>query len=69
MRDSAMTGRQTTPRQDPLPPEVGFGELMARMISANRVEKAKRARADSLGRTPPPRETADTRGAPESPAA
>ena len=68
MRDSAMTGRQTTPRQDPLPPEVGFGELMARMISANRVEKAKRARADSLGRTPP-RETADTRGAPESPAA
>ncbi len=68
MRDSAMTGRQTTPRQDPLPPEVGFGELMARMISANRVEKAKRARADSLGRTPP-RETTDTRGAPESPAA
>jgi hypothetical protein len=68
MRDSAMTGRQTTPRQNPLPPEVGFGELMARMISANRVEKAKRARADSLGRTPP-RETTDTRGTPESPAA
>jgi hypothetical protein len=63
-----MTGRQTTPRQDPLPPEVGFGELMSRMISANRVEQAKRARADSLSRTPP-RETADTRGTSESPAA
>ena len=61
-----MTGRQTTPRQEPLPPEVGFGELMTRMISANRVEKAKRAKADSLGRTPP-QETADPRGTPESP--
>jgi len=63
-----MTGRQTTPRQDPLPPEVGFGELMTRMISANRVEKAKRARADSLSRTHP-MESADTRGTPESPVA
>jgi hypothetical protein len=63
-----MTGRQTTPRQDPLPPEIGFGELMTRMISANRVEKAKRARADSLSRTRP-RESADTRGTPESPVA
>jgi hypothetical protein len=45
-----MTGRQTTPRQDPLPPEVGFGELMTRMISANRLEQAKRARADGIGR-------------------
>jgi hypothetical protein len=63
-----MTGRQTTPRQDPLPPEVGFGELMTRMISANRVEKAKRARADSLAR-PHPRESTDTRGIPESPVA
>ena len=62
-----MTGRQTTPRQDPLPPDVGFGELMTRMISANRVEKAKRAKADGLKRTPP-RDAADTRGIPESPA-
>jgi hypothetical protein len=60
-----MTGRQTTPRQDPLPPEVGFGELMTRMISANRVEKAKRAKADGVSRTPLPTET-DTRGTPES---
>jgi len=62
-----MTGRQTTPRQDPLPPEVGFGELMTRMISANRVEKAKRARADGLGRTAPqdadPRRTSESSGA------
>jgi hypothetical protein len=61
-----MTGRQTTPRQEPLPPEVGFGELMTRMISANRVEKAKRARADGLGRTPS-QDTAGQRGSPESP--
>jgi cation transport regulator ChaC len=61
-----MTGRQTTPRQDPLPPEVGFGELMTRMISANRVEKAKRARADGVGRTPA-QETSDPRGTPQSP--
>jgi hypothetical protein len=61
-----MTGRQTTPRQAPLPPEIGFGELITRMISANRVEKAKRARADTLGRTPPRDET-DKRGTPESP--
>jgi hypothetical protein len=61
-----MTGRQTTPRQELLPPEVGFGELMTRMISANRVEKAKRARADGLGRTPS-QDTAGQRGTPESP--
>lgn len=63
-----MTGRQTTPRQDPLPPEVGFGELMTRMISANRLEKAKRARADGLGRSHP-REATDTRRTSESPVA
>jgi hypothetical protein len=63
-----MTGRQTTPRQDPLPPEVGFGELMTRMISANRVEKAKRARADGTGRGYP-RDGTDMRRPPESPAA
>jgi hypothetical protein len=63
-----MTGRQTTPRQDPLPPEVGFGELMTRMISANRLEKAKRARADGLGRTYA-RDGTEMRRPPESPAA
>ena len=47
---NGVTSRQTTPRQDPLPPEVGFGELMTRMITANRVEIAKRMKADSLGR-------------------
>jgi hypothetical protein len=63
-----MTGRQTTPRQDPLPPEVGFGELMTRMISANRLEIAKRARADGLGR-PHPRDPNDARRTSESPVA
>jgi hypothetical protein len=63
-----MTGRQTTPRQDPLPPEVGFGELMTRMISANRLEKAKRARADGLGRAHA-RDAIDVRREPDSPLA
>jgi hypothetical protein len=40
-----MTGRQTTPRQEPLGPEVGFSELVTRMISANRSERARRAKA------------------------
>ncbi len=56
-----MTGRQTTPRQDPLPPDVGFGELMTRMISANQAEKAKRARANGAGRTAP-RDAPEPRG-------
>ncbi len=63
-----MTGRQTTPRQNPLPPDVGFGELMTRMISANHAEKAKRARADGRGRTTP-RDAPEPRGTPESPEA
>jgi hypothetical protein len=63
-----MTGRQTTPRQDPLPPDVSFGELMTRMISANRTEKAKRARSDGLGRTAP-RDAPEPRGTSESPGA
>jgi hypothetical protein len=63
-----MTGRQTTPRQDPLPPEVGFGELMTRMISANRLEKAQRARADGFGRTNA-RDATDTHRTPERPVA
>jgi hypothetical protein len=37
-----MTGRQTTPRQEPLGPEVGFSELVTRMITANRAERARR---------------------------
>jgi len=40
-----MTGRQTTPRQEPLGPEVGFSELVTRMITANRTERAQRERA------------------------
>jgi hypothetical protein len=59
-----MTGRQTTPRQDPLPPDVGFGELMTRMISANQAEKAKRARANGTGR-PAPRDVPEPRGTSE----
>ncbi len=39
-----MTGRQTTPRQQPLGPDVGLGELVTRMITANRVERAKRGK-------------------------
>jgi hypothetical protein len=63
-----MTGRQSTPRQDPLPPEVGFGELMTRMISANRLEKAQRARAGGLSRNLQ-RDASESRGMPESPVA
>jgi hypothetical protein len=59
-----MTGRQTTPRQDPLPPDVGFGELMTRMISANQAEKAKRAKANDAGRTAP-RDAPESRGTSE----
>jgi hypothetical protein len=40
-----MTGRQTTPRQEPLGPEVGFSELVTRMITANRTERARRQKA------------------------
>jgi hypothetical protein len=61
-----MTGRQSTPRQDPLPPDVGFGELMTRMISANHAEKAERARASGTGRTPPSQDAPEARGTPES---
>jgi hypothetical protein len=63
-----MTGRQSTPRQDPLPPDVGFGELMTRMISANRIEKAKRDRSDGVSHSQP-RDAKEPRGTPESPAA
>jgi hypothetical protein len=37
-----MTGRQTTPRQQPLGPDIGLSELVTRMITANRVERAQR---------------------------
>jgi hypothetical protein len=63
-----MTGRQTTPRQDPLPPDVGFGELVTRMISANQAEKAKRARANGAGRTAR-RDAPEPRGTSEHPEA
>jgi hypothetical protein len=63
-----MTGRQTTPRQDPLPPDVGFGELMTRMISANQAEKAKRAKANGTGRITP-RDAPEPRGSSERPEA
>ncbi len=61
-----MTGRQSTPRQDPLPPDVGFGELMTRMISANRMERAKRDRSDGVSRSQP-RDAKEPRGTPENP--
>jgi hypothetical protein len=60
-----MTGRQTTPRQDPLPPDVGFGELMTRMISANQAEKTKRAKANGVNH-PTPRDAPEPRGTSES---
>lgn len=63
-----MTGRQSTPRQDPLPPDVGFGELMTRMISANRIEKAKRDRSDGVSRSQP-RDAEEPRRTPTGPAA
>jgi hypothetical protein len=50
-----MTGRQTTPRQEPLGPEVGFSELVTRMISANRSERARREKATGE-RSPQPDE-------------
>lgn len=58
-----MTGRQTTPRQEPLGPEVGLSELVTRMISANRNERARRARATGE-RAPKPDEE---RGKPDYP--
>jgi hypothetical protein len=63
-----MTGRQTTPRQDPLPPDVGFGELMTRMISANQAEKAKRARANGVSHATR-RDVPEPRGTSQSPEA
>lgn len=60
-----MTGRQTTPRQEPLAPEVGFSELVTRMISANRMERAQRVRRQ-VARAPEP-DGESQRGKPESP--
>jgi hypothetical protein len=60
-----MTGRQTTPRQEPLGPEVGFSELVTRMISANRSERARRVR--TAGEQASKRDEESTRGKPESP--
>jgi hypothetical protein len=52
-----MTGRQTTPRQEPLGPEIGFSELVTRMITANRTERARRERTTGE-RAPQPDEEA-----------
>jgi hypothetical protein len=60
-----MTGRQTTPRQEPLAPAVGFSELVTRMISANRIERAQRVRR-RVARAPEP-DDESPRGKPESP--
>jgi hypothetical protein len=60
-----MTGRQTTPRQEPLAPEVGFSELVTRMISANRLERAQRVRR-RVERAPEI-DDESSRGKPESP--
>ncbi|MGA7986900.1 MAG: hypothetical protein WCB51_00715 [Candidatus Dormiibacterota bacterium] len=60
-----MTGRQTTPRQEPLAPKVGFSELVTRMISANRIERAERVKR-KIARTPEP-EDESSREKPESP--
>ena len=60
-----MTGRQTTPRQQPLGPDVGLSELVTRMITANRVERARR-RKPSAQRSPEQDELTQ-RGQPERP--
>jgi hypothetical protein len=60
-----MTGRQTTPRQEPLGPEVGLSELVTRMISANRTERARRLKR--VDDHPSKRDEESTRGKPESP--
>lgn len=60
-----MTGRQTTPRQQPLGPDVGLSELVTRMITANRVERAKRGKPSA--ERGPEQETPKLREKPESP--
>jgi hypothetical protein len=59
-----MTGRQTTPRQQPLGPDIGFSELVTRMITANRVERAQR-RKPTVER--PEQDETTLRETPESP--
>jgi hypothetical protein len=60
-----VTGRQTTPRQQPLGPDVGFSELVTRMITANRVERAKRGKPSA--ERGPEHDELNSRGKPESP--
>jgi hypothetical protein len=60
-----VTGRQTTPRQEPLGPDIGFSELVTRMITANRVERAQRMRTPAD--RGPEQDELDARGKPESP--
>ncbi len=56
-----MTSRQSTPRQDPLPPDVGFSDLMTQMITANRHEQAERAKARRAEHPQPPEDLSDQR--------
>jgi hypothetical protein len=61
-----MTSRQSTPRQDPLPPDVGFSDLVTQMITTNRHEQAERAKARRAGHTALPEDQSSQR-TPESP--
>lgn len=60
-----MTGRQTTPRQEPLGPDIGFSELVTRMITANRVERAHRRKP--FAERGPAQDELNARGKRESP--
>lgn len=62
-----MTSRQSTPRQDPLPPDVGFSDLVTQMITANRQEQAERAKARRAEHAPQPDDQHANRTTPESP--
>jgi hypothetical protein len=46
-----MSGRPAKSRQEPLGPDEGFTQLMARLISANRAERAQREKASRAGPT------------------
>ena len=62
-----MTSRQSTPRQDPLPPDVGFSDLVTQMITANRHEQAERAKAHRAERVLHSDDQSAQRTTPESP--
>jgi hypothetical protein len=46
-----MTSRLAKSRQEPLGPEEGYVELIARLIKSNRAERAQRAKAGQRGPT------------------